>query len=57
METVVWAGVPTLTPAGRFTKVSLTLSPSSLSESSVAVKVKLFSVSPELKVRLVAESE
>ena len=58
METVASAGLPTLTPVGRgLPKVSLTLSPSSLSLSWVAVKVKLFSVSVGPNVTLVAESE
>ena len=43
METVVSWVLPALTPSGNgLSKVSFTLSPSSLSVSSVAVKVKLF---------------
>ena len=45
--------LPALTPVGRvFPKVSFTLSPSSLSWSWVAVKRKVFEVSPALKVIL-----
>ena len=58
METVASWVLPALTPSGNgLSKVSFTLSPSSLSVSSVAVKVKLCSVSVGPNVRLVAESE
>ena len=53
MLTTASSVVPALTPAGRFTNVSFTDSPSSSSASSSAVNVKLFSVSPESKVTLV----
>ena len=53
MVTVVVAGVPALTPLGRFVpKPSSTLSPSSSMESCVAVKVIVFDVSPVSKVTL-----
>ena len=53
MVTVVSLGLPSLTPAsGIAPKLSLTLSPSSLSASSSAAKVKVWAVSPLLKVTL-----
>ena len=53
MLTVVWLGVPALTPPGRFDpKASSTLSPSSSSMSSVAENVIVCDVSPLLKVTL-----
>ena len=52
MLTVVSVGVPALTPAGRGPKVSFTLSPSSLALSWVALKVKVFAVSPDANVTL-----
>ena len=53
METVVSLGVPAVTPAGRgVPKLSLTASPSSSAESSVAMKVIVWLVSPEAKVTL-----
>ena len=53
METVVSLGVPAVTPAGSIApKLSLTPSPSSLSESSVAMKVIVWLVSPEAKVTI-----
>ena len=44
--------VPAETPVGKIPNPSLTLSPSSLLESSVAVNVKVFSVSVAPKMRL-----
>ena len=52
MEMTVSLVVPSVTPVGRLVKVSLTDSPSSSTESSVAEKVNDFSVSPALKVTL-----
>ena len=50
--------VPALTPAGRvLPKPSLTLSPSSLSLSEAAAKVKDFSVSPGLNTTLAGTPE
>ena len=57
MEMVVSLVVPSVTPVGRVPKVSFTLSPSSSTLSEVAVKVKLFSVSPLLKVTLAGTPE
>ena len=59
METVVSLVVPSVTPVGRVSvpKVSLTDSPSSSTCQQVAVKVKVFSVSPELKVTLAGTPE
>ena len=51
IDTVASSMLPALTPVGSVPKVSLTLSSSSSRSSSVAVKVKDFSVSPLLKVR------
>ena len=45
IETMASPVEPSLTPAGRESKPSFTLSPSSSSVSSVAVKLKVFSVS------------
>ena len=51
-------GTPSVTPAGKvLPKVSFTDSPSSSTVSAVAVKVKVFSVSPELKVTLAGTPE
>ena len=57
METTVSLVVPSVTPVGSVPKVSLTDSPSSSTESDAAVKVKDFSVSPELKVTLAGTPE
>ena len=58
MDTMASLVVPALTPAGReLSKPSLTLSPSSLSSSAVAVKVKDFSVSLALKTTLAGTPE
>ena len=48
---------PSVTPAGRVSKASLTLSPSSLSLRRVAVTVKVFSVSPALNTTLAGTPE
>ena len=50
METTVSLMVPAVTPVGRAPKVNFTRSPSSSMVSSVAVKVKVFEVSPDSKV-------
>ena len=58
MLTVVSAGVPALTPTGRLApNPSFTLSPSSSTASAVAVKSKVFEVSPELKVTVAGTPE
>ena len=53
IDTVVSSVEPWVTPAGRFTKPSLTFSPSSSTESSVAEKVSVFPVSFAAKFRVV----
>ena len=50
METTVSLAVPGVTPVGSDPNVSFTLSSSSSIVSSVALKLKVFSVSPSLKV-------
>ena len=57
METVVPLWVPAETRSGRVPKLTLTLSPSSLSESEAAVKVNVFSVSPLLKTTVAGTPE
>ena len=57
METVASEMLPALTPAGRFTKVSFTVSPSSSSASSAASKVKVLEVSVGPKVTLAGTTE
>ena len=57
IETTVSLVVPSLTPVGRVPKVSFTDSPSSSTVSAVAAKVKVFSVSPLLKVTLAGTPE
>ena len=58
MLTMLAAGVPAVTPAGRLApKLSSTLSPSSLTSSASAVKVKVLEVSPLLKVTLCGTPE
>ena len=58
METVVVLGAPSVTPVGSVEpKLSCTLSPSSSSVSWAAWKLKVFAVSPELKVTLVGTPE
>ena len=58
MDTTASLVEPSVTPAGRvLSKPSLTLSPSSLSSSAVAVKVKDFSVSLALKTTLAGTPE
>ena len=53
MLTMLVAGVPAVTPAGRpAPKLSLTLSPSSLTSSASAATVKVIEVSPLVKVTL-----
>ena len=56
--TTVPAGVPWVTPEGRVgPNASWTLSPSSSRASSVAVKVKVFEVSPDSKVMVAGTPE
>ena len=50
MLTVLMAWLPAVTPVGRVPKASRTDSPSSSMSSPFAVKVKVFTVSPLLKV-------
>ena len=58
METTASSVEPLVTPVGRvLPKVSLTLSPSSLSLSEAAWKVMSTSVSPLLKVTLAGTPE
>ena len=58
MLTMLAAGVPPVTSAGRLApKLSLTLSPSSLTLSASAVKVKVIVVSPLVKVTLAGTPE
>ena len=58
MVTVLVAGVPAVTPVGSVgPKLRLTDSTSSSTVSVSAVKTKVFSVSPLLKVRLVGTPE
>ena len=57
MLTVVSFGEPALTLAGSVPNPSLTLSPSSSTASAVAVKSKVFEVSPELKVTVAGTPE
>ena len=57
METTVSEVAPSDTPVGRDPNVSFTLSSSSSIVSSVAVKVKVFTVSPSLKVTLAGTPE
>ena len=57
METMVSLVAPSVIPVGSVPKVSLTDSPSSSTVSGVAVKVKVFSVSPELKTTLAGTPE
>ena len=52
MVTIVSLVAPPLTPGGRLPNVSFTLSPLSAALSSMAVRVKLFSVSTLSKVTL-----
>ena len=53
MLTVAWEMLPVFTPVGRLIKPSLTFSPSSSNESSVAEKVSAFWVSFAPKFRVV----
>ena len=56
MDTVVSSVDPAVTPVGReLPKPSLTLSPSSSTESCVAEKLTVFSVSPLLKTTLLGK--
>ena len=57
MLTVAWELLPGFTWAGRFTKPSLTFSPSSSLVSSVAEKVSVLSVSLAPKFRVVGAPE
>ena len=57
MLTVVSSVAPAVTPVGSAPKASFTLSPSSSTASAVAVKSKVFEVSPELKVTLAGTPE
>ena len=57
MATVVSSTLPALTPIGSGPTASFTLSPSSSTSSAVALKVKVFAVSPLLKVRLAGTPE
>ena len=57
METTASVFVPPVTPGGNVPNVSCTDSSSSSSVSWVAVKVKLFSVSPVWKVRAAGTPE
>ena len=57
METVVSLGVPTVTPLGSVPKPRATVSPSSSAESSVAVNVNVFDVSPAANVTLAGTPE
>ena len=51
MVTIAWTVPPSLTPVGKgLPKLSFTDSPSSSMSSWVAANVKLFAVSPALKV-------
>ena len=53
MFTVAWVGLMAKAPVGMLPNPSLTLSSSSSTVSWVALKVKVFSVSPLFKVTLV----
>ena len=57
METTDSPVVPLVTRLGRAPSPSFTLSPSSSTLSSVALKVKVFEVSPVLKVTLAGTPE
>ena len=52
IETTVSLVAPSDTPVGMFPKPSFTLSPSSLALSWVALKVKVFAVSPDANTTL-----
>ena len=57
MLTVLVAVLPAVTPSGGPPNARATLSPSSFTWSSVALKVKLFSVSPLWKTTLAGTPE